>query len=218
MPRTIIRPIVATISTLFWTIFILYCLVVLHPPLPYSIVPVCWLIVLVYWWVSALRVKAVAEKQKVATALTHQIPFFASLVLLADPRLPYPMNAQLFPRIPVLMWAGIAICVLGVCETIWARWTLAGNWSGEVTFKVGHELIRTGPYRFTRHPIYTGLLMMSLGTAIVIDSPRGFLALVLMAIAFWIKLKQEEGLMMQHFPGQYPAYRKEVKALVPFII
>jgi len=47
---------------------------------------------------------------------------------------------------------GASICVLGLLVTLWARWTLGGNWSSAVTFKKGHELIRTGPYRFVRIP------------------------------------------------------------------
>ena len=106
--------------------------------------------------------------------------------------------------------------MLGLLVTLWARWTLAGNWSSDVTFKQGHELIRRGPYRFVRHPIYTGLLMMCLGTAIEIGHSR--LAGLLVAAAFWIKLKQEERLLLRHFPDEYPAYQKQVKAIVPFLI
>ena len=69
-----------------------------------------------------------------------------------------------------------------------------------------------------RHPIYTGLLVMCLGTALDIGKFRCWLALPLMTTAFWIKLKQEERLMLRHFPEQYPAYKKQVKALVPFVI
>ena len=113
---------------------------------------------------------------------------------------------------------GRLVCALGLFVTLWARWTLAGNWSSDVTFKQGHELIRTGPYRLVRHPIYTGLLVMALGTALNVGQLRGWLALPLMAAAFWIKLKQEERLMLRHFPNEYPAYQKQVKALVPFVI
>ena len=113
---------------------------------------------------------------------------------------------------------GALICASGLCFTIWARRILAGNWSSDVTFKQGHELVKTGPYRFVRHPIYTGLLTMCLGTAIEIGRLRCGLALPLMAAAFWIKLKQEERLMLRHFPDQYPAYQKHVKALIPYVV
>jgi protein-S-isoprenylcysteine O-methyltransferase Ste14 len=101
---------------------------------------------------------------------------------------------------------------------IWARRTLAGNWSSNATFKQGHELIRHGPYRFVRHPIYTGLLTLGVGTSIEIGRLRGWAALPLMLVALLIKLKQEEALLLRHFPKEYPDYKKQVKALVPFVI
>jgi len=128
------------------------------------------------------------------------------------------MNQRLIPHADWALVIGSTICVPGLFVTLWARWTLAGNWSSDVTFKEGHELVRTGPYRFVRHPIYTGLLMMSLGTAIEVGLLRCWLALPLMTAAFWIKLRQEERFMLQHFPGEYPDYRRQVKALIPFVI
>jgi protein-S-isoprenylcysteine O-methyltransferase Ste14 len=113
---------------------------------------------------------------------------------------------------------GASICVLGLLVTLWARWTLGGNWSSAVTFKQGHELIRTGPYRLVRHPIYTGLLVMALGTALDFGQLRCWLAVPVMAVAFWIKLKQEEKLLLRHFPEEYPIYKRQVKALVPFVV
>ena len=77
--------------------------------------------------------------------------------------------------------------------------------------------MRTGPYRFVRHPIYTGLLIMCLGAAVDIGQVRSWLGLVFVFLGFWVKLGQEETLLLRHFPGTYPVYRKEVKALVPFI-
>ncbi|HEY1662770.1 MAG TPA: isoprenylcysteine carboxylmethyltransferase family protein [Verrucomicrobiae bacterium] len=207
-----------TVIWLFWICLLAYGIIAARLSPFYSIIPACWLIFLLYWWITARRVKATAEKQSVESALAHRIPVAASWFIMADWKLRYPMNIPLIPHPEWVLIAGAVICALGLFETIWARRTLAGNWSADVTFKQGHELIKTGPYRFTRHPIYTGLLMMSLGTAIEIGTVRGLVALALMTIGFWIKLRQEERLMMQHFPDQYPAYRKEVKALVPFVI
>jgi protein-S-isoprenylcysteine O-methyltransferase Ste14 len=102
--------------------------------------------------------------------------------------------------------------------TIWSRRTLGGNWSSEVAFKQGHELVKTGPYRYARHPIYTGLLLMCLGTAVAVGQFHSWLGLLILCVGFWIKLRQEESLLLQHFPTEYPVYRKQVKALVPFVI
>jgi protein-S-isoprenylcysteine O-methyltransferase Ste14 len=183
-----------------------------------SIVLGCWIIFLAYWLVSAFTVKRTAEPQRLLSALAHRVPVGLGWFLLAYQELPPPLNLMLMPHTDWARVIGAAICVFGLFVTIWARWTLAGNWSSDVTFKQGHELVKTGPYHFVRHPIYTGLLVMCLGSAIEIGRLRCFLSLVVVGIGFWIKLKQEERLMLRHFPAEYPAYQKQVKALVPFVI
>ncbi len=183
-----------------------------------SIIIGCWLIFLAYWFISAFGQKAMAEGQALASALAHRIPVGLGWFLLAYPKLPPPMNLVVIPHRDWMLAMGMMVCVFGLFVTIWARWTLAGNWSSDVTFKQNHELVRTGPYQFVRHPIYTGLLVMCLGTAIEVGQLRCGLSIVMVGIGFWIKLKQEERLMLRHFPNEYPAYRKQVKALVPFVI
>ena len=178
----------------------------------------CWLTFLLYWLISAQWTKVIAERQSASSAMAHRIPLGFGYVLMAVWNLPPPMNLSVTPHADWAQAVGASICVLGLFVTIWARRTLAGNWSSDVTFKQGHELVKTGPYQFVRHPIYTGLLVMCLGTALDVGKLRHWLALPLMALAFWIKLKQEERLMLQHFPDQYSAYQKQVKALVPFLI
>jgi protein-S-isoprenylcysteine O-methyltransferase Ste14 len=178
----------------------------------------CWIIFLAYWFFSALKVKVIAEQQSLSSALKHRIFVGLAWFLLVFHNLPWPMNFFVTPRNDFTQIIGAAICLAGLFVTIWARRTLAGNWSADVTFKENHELIRVGPYRFVRHPIYTGLLLMCLGSALDIGRLRAWIALALMFIGFWIKLKQEEKLMLQHFPNDYPVYRRQVKALVPFVI
>ena len=125
---------------------------------------------------------------------------------------------HLTPATYEMLLAATAVCIAGLLITLWARFTLAGNWSSTVTFKQGHELIRRGPYRFTRHPIYTGILVMAVGVAMESGRACAWCGVGLWVLGLWIKLKQEEALMLQHFPDQYPAYQKEVKALVPFVL
>ena len=98
---------------------------------------------------------------------------------------------------------------------IWARRHLGSNWSGLVTFKRDHELICTGPYRWVRHPIYTGLLLAVLGTALVLGEWRGILALLLLIVAHTLKARREEALMARHFGSVYEDYRRKTGFLVP---
>jgi len=182
------------------------------------IIVTCWFIFIFVWVVSASRTKRTVERQSLASALAHRIPIGLGWWLLILPKWSRIADRQVIPRTAFFQLTGAVICLYGLFFTLWARRTLAGNWSSDVTFKRDHELIRTGPYRIVRHPIYTGLLVMWFGTAIQIGQVRGIFSLLLVTIGFWIKLSQEERLMMQHFPEAYPGYQREVKALIPFVI
>ena len=183
-----------------------------------QIIITCWWIFVAVWLITAARTKRTVEKQSLESAMAHRIPVGFGWWLLIIPKWSPFLNQQILPRTSFSQIAGAAICVCGLLFTLWARYTLAGNWSSDVTFKQDHQLIRSGPYRFVRHPIYTGLLVMFFGTAIFIGQLRGVVSFVLIALGFWIKLSQEERLLMRHFPESYPVYKREVKALVPFVI
>ncbi len=109
-----------------------------------------------------------------------------------------------------------AIVLAGLVIAIWARIVLGANWSARVTLKENHELIQRGPYRLVRHPIYSGLLLMILGTAILVGHVGGFVAVVICFCGFWIKLRQEEALLTKHLPG-YSDYMAHTKALIPLL-
>ncbi|MGC1422741.1 MAG: isoprenylcysteine carboxylmethyltransferase family protein [Terracidiphilus sp.] len=117
-----------------------------------------------------------------------------------------------------LQIAGLILTIGGCLFAIWARIALGRNWSGRATVKAGHELIVSGPYSLARHPIYTGLLLASVGTALAFAEWRCILGLALIVSGFAAKIGQEEKLMMQAFPDAYPRYRQRVKALIPGLL
>jgi protein-S-isoprenylcysteine O-methyltransferase Ste14 len=100
--------------------------------------------------------------------------------------------------------------------SVWARVHLGGNWSGIVTIKHDHELIASGPYAIVRHPIYTGLLVAFIGSAMARGEWRGVLAVLIAWVALWRKLRLEERWMGERFGQQYEAYCRRVPALLPF--
>ncbi|MGA8271936.1 MAG: isoprenylcysteine carboxylmethyltransferase family protein, partial [Candidatus Sulfotelmatobacter sp.] len=112
---------------------------------------------------------------------------------------------------------GFALIVFGVAFGIWARLTLGSNWSGTVTLKDNHTLIRRGPYRIVRHPIYTGILAALIGSALERGLRRSLIALPLCGLGFWLKIMTEEQFMVQRFGETYLQYKQQVKALVPFL-
>ncbi|MGP8165465.1 MAG: methyltransferase family protein [Steroidobacteraceae bacterium] len=106
----------------------------------------------------------------------------------------------------------------GLLFSIWARQHLGRNWSGRVTIKADHELITTGPYRVTRHPIYTGLLIAFAGSALAVAEMRGLIAFVIAFAALWRKLKLEERYMREQFGQAYIDYQRQVAAIVPILL
>ena len=111
-----------------------------------------------------------------------------------------------------------AIAFAGLAVMLWARVVLGRNWSADVALKEGHELVTSGPYRFVRHPIYTGLLLMALGYAVWRGRYSGFWGLLVLTVLFWIKARSEESLMIETFGDAYLQYKKRVKAIIPFLV
>jgi protein-S-isoprenylcysteine O-methyltransferase Ste14 len=177
----------------------------------------CWLIFVAFWIVSAFKVKATLERKSFQSSLAYRILFLAGAILIGTFGWHYPMSLSLTPESEATRWAGAFVCVAGLVIAIWARWTLGSNWSSNVTFKEGHQLVKTGPYRFVRHPIYTGALVMCSAQGIQFGRLHFWLGWLIVFIGLWIKLKQEESVMLRHFP-EYADYRKQVKAIVPFVL
>jgi protein-S-isoprenylcysteine O-methyltransferase Ste14 len=110
---------------------------------------------------------------------------------------------------------GIALTAAGIGFAFWARAYLGGNWSSSVTVKVGHQLVRSGPYRWVRHPIYTGMILALTGTAVVRHQVRGLVAIVLLYAGFKIKSKIEEHAMTDTFGAEYEDYSRSTGAILP---
>ena len=113
---------------------------------------------------------------------------------------------------------GCGLALAGAVLACWARKTLGDNWSVAVQLKAGHELVERGPYRWMRHPIYSGRLHAFLGTAVLIGEGRGLAALAIVFVSFWFKLRLEERWLGEQFGPAYAGYRARVKALVPGVL
>ncbi|MGE5215106.1 MAG: methyltransferase family protein, partial [Nitrospirota bacterium] len=180
--------------------------------LAYDIINACWLVFVAVWVIAAISTKPTVYRESQAQRLRYWIFLvIAFFLLLYGRRLPYPLNLRLLPQVTPIAWAAATLCLIGVAFAIWARVTLGRNWSGVVTLKEGHELVERGPYRFVRHPIYTGIVTMFFATALALGHLGGFAATLLMFASFWIKIRGEEQLMLQQFPEQYAAYRRRAK-------
>jgi protein-S-isoprenylcysteine O-methyltransferase Ste14 len=184
-----------------------------------NVVTSCWIVFVATWLLAALATKRTVYRESPAQRLRYWVLLLIAYGLLVHGRqLPYPLNVRVLPHATPVASAGALLCSAGLGLALWARAILGRNWSGIVTLKEGHELVERGPYRFVRHPIYTGILTMSFATALVLGHLAGFVGSLLMFVSFWIKLGHEEQLMLQQFPARYAAYQKRAKRLIPFLL
>jgi protein-S-isoprenylcysteine O-methyltransferase Ste14 len=184
-----------------------------------AIVAGLWAAWLTYWWASARDLKPVRRQESLGSRAAHVVPLALAVWLLAAPELPGGSLGQRFlPATPLFALIGIAAVAAGLAVSIWARLRLGGNWSATVTLKQEHELVRSGPYRFVRHPIYAGLLLALAGSAIVRGEWRGVLAVLIAFAALWRKLTLEERWLEETFGEAYARYRAEVAALIPLLL
>jgi protein-S-isoprenylcysteine O-methyltransferase Ste14 len=184
----------------------------------------CWVIFCLYWVSSARSVKSTQETKGWLAGNWHSIWLLIGGLFLSSPpflaRFGVPISLLtilLIPRSIVVYVVIIVLTVIGLIVAIVARRTLAGNWSRAVAFKEDHELITAGLYHYIRHPIYTGILLMILGTALFVGTLSAGIGFLIIALAIWFKLQAEEELLSKHFPREYPAYKNRTKALIPYI-
>ena len=183
------------------------------------LLPFMWLAWGCYWWAASRNVKVASRRETAQSRLSHMVPLFVAVFFLWSPRSPIPaLGARFLPREIWAFWAGAALTLAGLLFTVWARVHLGRNWSGIVTLKRDHELITSGPYKFVRHPIYSGLLLAFVGSAVARGEWRGIVAVALAFWAFWRKLRIEERWMREQFGAAYDEYAQRVPALVPFLL
>ena len=187
----------------------------LHSPLGrfqflFAVIP--WLILSLYWEHAAKTAAPAKSSESSASRSVHVVLTNAAILfeVIQIPAIPrfLPLNA-------FALAVGVAISLLGLALAIWARRILGKHWSGRITIKVDHELIRTGAYKLIRHPIYTGILAMYTGTAIVSGSCLALLALAMALFAYARKIRLEEANLRKAFGSVYETYSRESYALLP---
>jgi protein-S-isoprenylcysteine O-methyltransferase Ste14 len=178
-----------------------------------------WLSWLGYWWVASHNVKATSRRESYGSRLWHIVPLMIAVVLLWMPNSPIEVLGERFLPVGAWpFWVGAVLTLTGLLVTVQARLHLGRNWSGTITLKQDHELITSGPYRFVRHPIYSGLLLAFVGSALARAEWRGLLAVALAFWALWRKLRIEEQWMRERFGSAYDEYARRVAALIPFML
>jgi protein-S-isoprenylcysteine O-methyltransferase Ste14 len=183
---------------------------------PLTISALLWIAWNFYWGVAAKKTASTVRSESTKSRAFHQYLLLLAFFLLFAP-LPW-LDRRLLPPGEVWVVLGLVLQVGFFGLSISARRTLGRNWSGAITEKVDHELIRSGPYRFVRHPIYTAIIGMFLGAALVSGDVHAFLAVAVITGAYLRKIRLEEQNLAKVFGPRYDEYRRETRALIPWIL
>ena len=175
-----------------------------------------WIAFIVYWNAATRAPAPTVSAESVKSRQLHLLLMWGSILLLFVRF--RPLTVRLWPRTPLVVAIGVIIQVAALVFAVRARKHLGTNWTGAIAAKPGHQLVRTGPYRLVRHPIYTGMLGMFVGTMLVSDELHAVVAFVVMALAYWRKIGLEEQHLRRLFGEAYEAYRQEAWALIPGIL
>jgi protein-S-isoprenylcysteine O-methyltransferase Ste14 len=179
---------------------------------------VLWIAIFVLWAISGVASKQTVQTQHDWRGRAAVWVVMLGWFLLFNSRANLgPLSVRFVPESPAVAYAGLAIAVIGLAFAVWARVYIGRDWSAAVTLQEGHKIVRTGPYAVVRHPIYSGFMLASLGTAIALGPVAGLLGTALVVVAWGYKSRLEEVFLIEHFGAEYEHYRRDVKALIPLV-
>jgi protein-S-isoprenylcysteine O-methyltransferase Ste14 len=178
-----------------------------------------WLPLMAVWIAGALKAKPKAYTERPSSRLGHLVTIAIALTLLFSDRVRGGiLGLRVVPRSDAASAIALALTAAGILLAIWARLYLGGNWSAIVAIKQDHSLVRTGPYRYVRHPIYAGILTAMLGNAVGFGEAGCLLSVSIAFAAFLAKARMEDAFLDARFGAAHRLYREQVRSLIPHVL
>ena len=175
-----------------------------------------WCLIGIFWIVTSFFTRRTRWSDRSLKRLLQVIGVGAGFALLFEPEIPgHFLDEPLFANLTGIRYVGAFWCLCGWATAVWSRLILGANWSASVSLKQGHALVQQGPYSVVRHPIYSGLLLALLGTALVENRLRGFAGFALIAVLWAAKALAEEKALASVFGTEYGQYRSRTGTLLP---
>ena len=176
----------------------------------------CWAVYMVYWFVAGIGAKRNAQgggaqgfvRALIATAVVIAM---RSKVANIEPG----SNATIAS--PAVRMLGVVLCAVGIAYAVWARRHIGQNWGMPMSMKEQPQLVRSGPYSRTRHPIYTGVLVALLGNSLALG-PRWLVPTGVALLYLVYAAHKEEDSMLDALPKEYSDYQRKTKMIIPFVL
>jgi protein-S-isoprenylcysteine O-methyltransferase Ste14 len=175
----------------------------------------CWGAVVVVWIVAAIREAGTRPAGRVRGSTEPAMAVLAVVTIAAIVLVGRSILSPFTVDSPWIRLIGAGVLVGSTAFAIWARLALGSSWSVDPEAATDRGLRTDGPYAITRHPIYTGLLGMLLGSALLGGLGQAIVLVPAGLVFAGLKIRAEERLLLATFPGEYAAYRERVPALIP---
>ena len=175
-----------------------------------------WFVWCIVWLLMAAWSKPSKRREFPWQRLEHVIPLVIGFLLIYNHRFAWNFLAdRIIPQNDAITIIGLLLTAGGLVFAVWARIALGANWSGTVTIKSGHNLIRRGPYKWIRHPIYTGILLSFLGTILLQGEVRAFVGFAFVLLALYRKARREEKFLSEEFGEGFAEHAKHTGMFLP---
>jgi protein-S-isoprenylcysteine O-methyltransferase Ste14 len=181
----------------------------------------CWGVFIVVWILGSIynlyKAPHTIHSRNPFDWIIFAAAFFLVTHLQIISRLPHDNLSFLTFRVYWLQAIGVLLLALSTVFTLWSRLVLGKMWASHAQIKVNHQLVTNGPYRITRHPIYTGILGMALGSTFSLGQGLIFLGFIVMLLFFLNRVHNEEQMLSGIFGEMYQQYKRKVPQLIPFL-
>ena len=175
-----------------------------------------WIVMIVYWNISARSIRPVAKAEDAKSTQRRQLLLNLAILMLF---VPIPgLTRQFIAPTRAAVATGFTVQVGSALFYFWTKRYLGRFWSSAVAIMKDHQLVRSGPYRLIRHPLYTGMLGMFFGTAIVSGQYHALIGTALGVFAYWGKIRIEERALSEAFGAEYDDYKHHSSALIPWLL
>jgi protein-S-isoprenylcysteine O-methyltransferase Ste14 len=175
-----------------------------------------WIVLMLVWVVLMLGMKRAKKRERLDERLRYLLFLVLGVWLIFGTHNDFAaLNYRVLPNERVVWGIGLAVTAIGVGIAIWARLSLGANWSGTVTLKNEHELVRKGLYRWIRHPIYTGIALGMFGSAITRGYLIGLIGAGLILLSFYIKARKEESFLREEFGAGFEEHARQTGMFLP---
>lgn len=179
---------------------------------------VIWIGWLASWVAASFWSGRTAKRSTTWETWAYRVAIFAGAILIAPWTAPALGEKPIWEVSDTGAYALAGVMLLGLLLTWIARIHLGRLWSSAITRKEQHQVVDTGPYAFVRHPIYAGIIIALIATALTEATLVALLGATLIALGLWLKARAEERfLMLELGSDAYGSYCRRVPMLIPFL-